>query len=55
MTWENYGKNGWEIDHIKPVSKFDLTQESEQKQCFHYTNLQPLWREDNLRKSNSYE
>ena len=43
MNWDNYGKNGWHIDHIKPCISFDLTQEEEQKKCFHYTNLQPLW------------
>jgi hypothetical protein len=52
MTWENYGLYGWHIDHIKPCSKFNLTMESEQKMCFHYTNLQPLWAEDNLKKYN---
>ena len=55
MTWENHGLLGWHIDHIKPCSKFDLTLDSEQKACFHYTNLQPLWAEDNLRKGNKYE
>lgn len=43
MSWENYGKNGWHIDHIKPCDSFDLTLPDEQKKCFHYTNLQPLW------------
>lgn len=55
MDWSNQGRNGWEIDHVKPVTKFDLTKESEQRECFHYTNLQPLWRVDNLTKSNKYE
>ena len=51
MTWDNYGIHGWHIDHIRPLSSFDLTLDSEQKKCFHYTNIQPLWAEDNLRKS----
>lgn len=49
MSWDNYGK--WHIDHIKPCSSFDLTKISEQHKCFHYSNLQPLWAKDNLRKS----
>jgi len=49
MTWENYGK--WHIDHILPCSSFDLTDPEQQKRCFHYTNLQPLWAADNIRKS----
>ncbi len=52
MTWENYGE--WHIDHIKPISKFDLIQPLAQKQCFHYTNLQPLWAKDNLSKGNRF-
>lgn len=42
MTWENYGTL-WHIDHIVPCAIFDLTNESDQKKCFHYTNLQPLF------------
>ena len=50
MTWDNYGLHGWHIDHIRPCASFDLTDPEQQKQCFHYTNLQPLWAEDNLKK-----
>lgn len=42
MSWSNYGKE-WHIDHILPCSLFDLTDVEQQKECFHYTNLQPLW------------
>lgn len=51
MTWDNHGK--WHIDHIRPCASFDLTDEAQQKECFHYTNLQPLWAEDNVRKRDS--
>lgn len=52
MSWDNYGK--WHIDHIKPCSSFDLTKQEEQKLCFHYSNLQPLWAKDNISKSDKY-
>ena len=48
MNWNNIGK--WHIDHIKPCKSFDLTKSDEQKKCFHYTNLQPLWALDNIKK-----
>jgi hypothetical protein len=50
MTWENYGK--WHIDHIYPLSKVDLTDREQLLRVCHYTNLQPLWAEENLRKHN---
>lgn len=51
MSWKNYGRNGWHIDHIVPCSSFDFSDPKQQKQCFHYTNLQPLWAKDNMSKS----
>ena len=51
MNWENYGYYGWHIDHIQPCASFDLTKEEEIHKCFHYSNLQPLWAEENLKKS----
>lgn len=51
MNWDNHGKI-WEIDHIKPCSSFDLTNIEQQKQCFHYTNLQPLTVSENRSKKN---
>lgn len=48
MAWENYGE--WHIDHIKPCASFNLEDPEEQKKCFHWTNLQPLWAIDNIRK-----
>lgn len=50
MSWNNYGYRGWHIDHIKPCASFDLSNDSEVKECFHYSNLQPLWFKDNLTK-----
>jgi len=55
MNWDNYGRKGWHMDHIKPCSLFDLSFFEQQKQCFHYTNIQPLWWNENLNKSAKYE
>jgi hypothetical protein len=55
MTWDNYGKMGWHIDHIKPCATFDLTRPEDQRICFNYRNLQPLWGIDNLRKNSFYK
>jgi len=52
MTWENHGRMGWHIDHIKPLSKFQLSDLKQFKEACHYTNLQPLWYDDNIRKGN---
>jgi len=53
MSWDNYGKgpDKWCIDHIAPLSSADLTNRNQLLSVCHYTNLQPMWFEDNLRKS----
>jgi hypothetical protein len=53
MNWNNHGEL-WEIDHIIPCSVFDLTNIEQQKQCFHYTNLQPLFKTNELAESLGY-
>lgn len=56
MNWANHGNHllgkepRWNVDHIRPCASFDLTKETEQKVCFHYTNLRPLWGQDNYKK-----
>jgi hypothetical protein len=52
MNWGNHGKYGWHIDHIKPCASFDLTKPEHQRECFHYTNLQPLWATTKIAKEN---
>jgi len=51
MSWENYGFDGWHVDHIVPCVSFDLSAPEQQQKCFNYTNLQPLWAKDNLSKN----
>ncbi len=56
MSWDNYGRGGWEIDHKKPRSAFDFDRadDSDFKDCWSLANLQPLWREENRSKHTSY-
>ena len=51
MTWGNYGKYGWHIDHIVPCALFDLTKEDHRKRCFHFSNLQPMFATENHKKA----
>lgn len=48
MTWGNYG--AWHLDHIRPLTLFDLTDEAQARIACHYTNMQPLWALENQRK-----
>ena len=52
MSWDNWKHDGWHIDHIAPLSNFDLTDREQILIVCHYTNLQPLWCQDNYAKSN---
>lgn len=57
MTWKNHGQFGWHIDHKIPISAFNITSYGCEgfKKCWALENLQPLWAEDNLKKSNSLD
>ncbi len=52
MTWKNLSKNGWNIDHIVPLDSFDLSDREQFLKACHFTNLQPLWAIDNMKKGN---
>lgn len=54
MNWERLLRGEIHIDHIRPISSFNLLDENELKQAFHYTNCQPLWARDNLKKSDRW-
>jgi hypothetical protein len=54
MSWDNYGVgvNRWSIDHITPISHFNLTNRKQLLKACNYKNLQPLWNSENSRKCN---
>ena len=51
MTWDNYGE--WQIDHIVPLSSGETLEEL--IALNHYTNLQPLWADENNRKGGTVQ
>ncbi len=56
MTFENYGL--WHVDHIRPLNSFKFCEEdleSQLKEAWHYSNLQPLWAKDNLTKGSQFQ
>jgi hypothetical protein len=52
MSWENYGL--WQIDHIRPCASFDLSKIEQQLSCLNFTNMQPLWKSDNIKKGSKW-
>lgn len=56
MSWENYGRGGWHIDHIIPKSMFSIVDKNSDdfKKCWDLSNLQPLWESDNCSKGNKF-
>ena len=53
MTWKNHGEI-WEIDHKIPIASFNLMDYEQQKQCFHYSNMQPLFKTTEIAKNLGY-
>ncbi len=55
MTWKNWSRYGWHIDHIRPLSSFNLKNKDEFLQAVNYKNLRPLWSKDNLIKGKTWK
>jgi hypothetical protein len=51
MTWQNFGRNGWHVDHIFPVGQADLSDPAQVRAAFNWRNCRPVWEADNLKKS----
>jgi hypothetical protein len=56
MNWSNYGRGEgkWNIDHTRPCASFDLTDNEQVKQCFHFSNMRPMCAVKNLLKSDTF-
>lgn len=54
MGWDNHAKYGWHIDHVRPITSFNITSSDCDgfRECWALSNLRPLWWNENLRKSN---
>jgi len=50
MTWENQGRGGWDIEHIKACANFNLADPEQQRACFNWSNLQPMEHIANIKK-----
>jgi len=55
MSWENWSRKGWHLDHKQPLASFDLTDSEQAKIACHYSNLQPLWAKANEAKGAKIE
>lgn len=55
MDWSNYTHDGWHIDHVRPCSSFNLDIREQQRVCFNWRNLSPLWGSKNSSKNASYD
>ena len=55
MSWDNYGIEGWHIDHIIPCSAYNFSIDEDQIRCFNYRNLRPMWGKDNLSKGGTLD
>jgi len=53
MRWDNHGE--WHVDHIRPCCSFDLSDPKQQRECFHFLNLQPLWAMENFKKNGKWQ
>lgn len=51
MTWDNWSRDGWHIDHIEPLSSFDLSDSEQYYEALHYTNCRPMWAIPHLRRN----